>query len=110
MKKILSIVLAGAGVLLLVIGFTSSVAQAGKRYPTFCPIVCSIYIADDGSLALTPVTDTASKSVEVDGKEYFLTSFGKEESVKIIKNECEKNCTIYKVDGEKAFPSYEFSN
>ena len=109
MKKILAIALAGAGVLLLVIGFTSGVAKATTNYRSFCPIDCSVYISGDGSLLLTPIVDTAPQTAELNGKKYSLKALKQVEMNTIVKNECAKVCTIYKIDGGKAVAAYQSS-
>ncbi len=108
MKKSLVFSLFLCAAFLLVAILYSPVVKAEYQRP-FCPIDCSVYVSDSGSVLLAPLPDngqTMPGKVFLREKVYVLAQIDTETSRAIVKKNCSKECTIYKVDGSQAVASY----
>lgn len=104
MKKTLTFTLVGVFALLLVVGFTSPVAKA--KYRSFCPDDCAIYVTGSGTIFLTPISDNTPEYADLNGKRYYFKDLSTDDMHAVVKNECAKTCTIYKIDAGKAVVDY----
>ncbi|HRH31214.1 MAG TPA: hypothetical protein PK950_00925 [Candidatus Paceibacterota bacterium] len=111
MKKALSFTLVAGGALLLVIGFRFSASSAKASDDTFCPVDCSVYVSDDGSVFLTPRADDNNnvEKASLNGVTYVRQDIKADVSARFVKKLCADSCTIYKIDGEEAVASYKSS-
>ena len=109
MKKALPLVLVASFALLLVMGFHFSVANA--RHIPFCPIECSVYVADDGSVLLAPLASDGNyiEKANLDGTTYVRQEMESTVSETLVKKLCVDSCMIYKIDGEDAVAAYKAS-
>ncbi|MBP9851658.1 MAG: hypothetical protein KBC67_00140 [Candidatus Pacebacteria bacterium] len=110
MKKAFHFALVAVGALLLVIGFRFSVAKAGT-IKSFCPVDCSVYVADDGSVFLTPRAEDGrnAEKANLNGVMYVRQDMEADDSARFVKKLCADSCMIYKIDGEEAVAAYKSS-